>query len=129
MQIPSHVHWQRLMQLLSSGSTNGSAPISAPVAGATKSGSWTPSATLDLPQLALAQLAFYDNGISGGGNNALTFDSDKDTVGPSVTQLAEDEARLAHAHHEEDELPPMACELGLKGVGVNLLSPGYIYTS
>jgi heat shock transcription factor len=102
MQSPGHV--QRLMQLLSSGSTNGSAPISAPVAGATQSGSWTPPATLDLPQLALSQLAFYDNGISGGGNNALTFDSDKDTVGPSATQLTEDEARLARTYHDASEI-------------------------
>ena len=41
----------------------------APVAGATKSGPRKPPATLDLPQLVLAQLAFYDNGISRGGNN------------------------------------------------------------
>lgn len=97
MQSPSHV--QRLMQLLSSGSTNGSVPIPTPMTAPTQPGSWTPPATLDLPQLA-----FYDNGISGGGNNALTFDSHKDTVHPSATQLAEDEARLAHTYHDASEI-------------------------
>jgi heat shock transcription factor len=73
------------------------------MAGPAQSGSWTPPATLDLPQLALAQLAFHDNNI-GGGNNVLTFDSDRDTVGPSATQLAEDEARLARTYHDASEI-------------------------
>ena len=97
MQSPGHV--QRLMQLLSSSSTNGSVPISTPITGPTQSGSWTPPATLDVPQLA-----FYDNGISGGGNNALTFDGDKDTVVPRATQLAEDEAHLARTYHDASEI-------------------------
>jgi hypothetical protein len=102
MQSPSHV--QRLMQLLSSGSTNGPTPISTPMTGPSQSGSWTPPATVDLPQLALAQLAFHDNSIGGSGNNVLTFDSDRDTVGPSATQLAEDEARLARTYHDASEI-------------------------
>ena len=102
MQSPSHV--QRLMQLLSSGSTNGPTPIPTPMTGPAQSGSWTPPATLDLPQLALAQLAFHDNSIGGGGNSVLTFDSDRDIVGPSATHLAEDEARLARTYHDASEI-------------------------
>jgi heat shock transcription factor len=99
LQSPGQV--QRLMQLLSSGSTNGSTPITAPITGVPQSGSWAPSASLDLPQLS--QLALYDNGIGGGSNNALTFDN-KDTIGPSTSQLAEDEARLAHSYHDASEI-------------------------
>jgi hypothetical protein len=58
--------------------------------------------TLDLPQLA--QHAFYENSVGGGGNNVLTFDSDMDAIGPSATQLAEDEARLAHTYHDASEI-------------------------
>jgi hypothetical protein len=100
MQSPSQV--QRLMQLLSSNSTNGPAPISNPMTGPTQSGSWTPPAALDLPQLT--QLALYDNSTGGGGNNVLTFDSNKDTVGPSATQLLEDEARLALTYQDASEV-------------------------
>jgi hypothetical protein len=70
--------------------------------GPTQSGSWTPPAALDLPQLT--QLALYDNSTGGGGNNVLTFDSNKDTVGPSATQLAEDEARLALTYQDSSEV-------------------------
>ena len=71
--------------------------------GPTQSGSWTPPAALDLPQLT--QLALYDNNSTGGGgNNVLTFDSDKDIVGPSATQLAEDEARLALTYQDASEV-------------------------
>lgn len=90
------------MQLISSNSTNGPAPISTPMMGPTQSGSWTPPAALDLPQLT--QLALYDNSTGGGGNNVLTFDSNKDTVGPSATQLAEDEARLALQYQDASEV-------------------------
>jgi len=100
MQSPSQV--QRLMQLLSSSSTNGSAPISTPMTGPTQSSSWTPPAALDLPQLT--QLALYDNSIGGGGNNVLTFDSNKDTVGPNATQLAEDEARMRRTYQGASEV-------------------------
>jgi hypothetical protein len=57
---------------------------------------------LDLPQLT--QLALYDNNTGGGGNNVLTFDSNKDAVGPSATQLAEDEARLALTYQDAREV-------------------------
>ena len=100
MQSPSQV--QRLMQLLSSNSTNGPAPITTPMTGPTQSGSWTPPAALDLPQLT--QLALYDNSTGGGGNNVFTFDSNKDTVGPSATQLTEDEARLALTYQDSSEV-------------------------
>jgi len=100
MQSPSQV--QRLMQLLSSNPANGPAPISTPMTGPTQSGSWTPPTALDLPQLT--QLALYDNSTGGGGNNVLTFDSNKDTVGPSATQLAEDEARLALTYQDASEV-------------------------
>lgn len=100
MQSPTQV--QRLMQLLSSNSTNGPAPISTPMTGPTQSGSWTPPPALDLPQLT--QLALYDNSTGGGGNNVLTFDSNKDTVSPSATQLAEDEARLALTYQDASEV-------------------------
>jgi hypothetical protein len=95
LQSPGQV--QRLLQLLSSSSTNGSAPISAPITGTAQPGSWTPPASLDFPQLG--QLALYDNGIG----NALTFDS-KNTVGPSTTQLADDQARLARSYHDASEI-------------------------
>ena len=65
----------------------------------TQSGSWTPPAAVDLPQLAL-----YENSTGGGGNNVLTFDSNKDTVSPSATQLAEDEARLALTYQDAGEV-------------------------
>ncbi len=100
MQSPTQI--QRLMQLLSSSSTNGPAPISTPMTGPTQSGSWTPPVALDPPQLA--QLAFYDNSLGGGGNNVLTFDGNRDTVGPSATQLAEDEARLARTYQDTTEI-------------------------
>jgi heat shock transcription factor len=100
MQSPSQV--QRLMQLLSSNSTNGPAPISTPMTGPTQSGSWTPPAALDLPQLT--QLALYDNCTGAGGNSVLTFDSNKDAVGPSATQVAEDEARLALTYQDASEV-------------------------
>ena len=101
MQSPNQV--QRLMHLLSSNSTNGPAPIPTPMTGPTQSSSWTPPAALDLSQLT--QLALYDNGIAGGGNNVLTFDSNKDTtVGPSATQLTEDEARLARTYQGASEV-------------------------
>jgi len=100
MQSPSQV--QRLLHLLSSNSTNGPAPISTPMTGPTQSGSWTPPAALDLPQLT--QLALYDNSAGGGGNNVLTFDSNKDTVCPSATQLEEDEARLACTYQGASEV-------------------------
>ena len=100
MQSPNQV--QRLMHLLSSNSTNGPAPIPTPMTGPTQSGSWTPPAALDLAQLT--QLALYDNGTGGGGNNVLTFDSNKDTVGPSATQLSEDEARLARSYQGASEI-------------------------
>lgn len=100
MQSPSQV--QRLMQLLSSNSTNGPAPISTPMTGPTQSGSWTPPAALDLPQLT--ELALYDNSTGGGVNNILTFDGNKDAVGPGVTQLAEDEARLALTYQDASEV-------------------------
>ena len=99
MQSPGQV--QRLLQLLSSGSTNVPTPISTPITGAAQSGSWTPPASLDLPQLA--QLALYDNSIGGGSNNVLTFDN-KDIIGPSTTQLADDEARLARSYHDAGEI-------------------------
>jgi len=70
--------------------------------GPTQSGSWTPPAALDLPQLT--QLALYDNSAGGGGNNVLTFDSNKDTVCPSATQLEEDEARLACTYQGASEV-------------------------
>lgn len=76
--------------------------MSTPMTGSTQSGSWTPPAALDLPQLT--QLALYDNSTGGGGNNVLTFDSNKDTVGPSATQLAEDEARLALTYQDASEV-------------------------
>ena len=101
MQSPSQV--QRLMQLLSSNPTNAPAPISTPMTGPTQSGSWTPPTALDLPQLT--QLALYDNNTAGGGgNNVLTFDSNKDVVGPSATQLAEDDARLALTYQDAGEV-------------------------
>jgi hypothetical protein len=99
MQSPGQV--QRLLQLLSSGSTNVPTPISTPIAGAAQSGSWTPPASLDLPQLA--QLALYENSIGGGNNNVLTFDHEN-VVGPSSTQLADDEARLACSYHDAGEI-------------------------
>jgi len=99
IQSPSQV--QRLMQLLSSGATNGSTPVSAPMTTPTPPSSWTPPASLDHPQLA--QLALYDNSIGGGSNNALTFDN-KDVVVPSTTQLAEDEVRLAGTYHDASEI-------------------------
>jgi len=99
MQSPGQV--QRLLQLLSSGSTNVPTPISTPITGAAQSGSWTPPASLDLPQLA--QLALYDNSIGGGSNNVLTFDN-KDIIGPSTTQLTDDEARLARSYHDAGEI-------------------------
>ena len=92
---------QRLLQLLSSSSTNGSAPISTPITGTAQSGSWTPPASLDFPQLA--QFALYDNTIGGASTNALTFDS-KDTVGPSTTHLADDQAHLARSYHDASEI-------------------------
>ena len=98
MQSPSQV--QRLMHLLSSNSTNGPAPISTPMTGPTQPDSWTQPAALDLPQLT--QLALYDNS-TGGGNNVLTLDSNKDAVGPIATQLAEDEARLARTYQDASE--------------------------
>ncbi|KAH9048651.1 transcription factor Hsf1 [Lactarius deliciosus] len=91
MQSPGQV--QRLMQLLSSGSTNGSTP---PLTAPTPSGTWTPPMSVDLSQLAL-----YDGG--GGSVGALTFD-DKDTIGPSQSQLTEEEARLAHTYHNANEI-------------------------
>ena len=99
MQSPGQV--QRLLQLLSSGSTNVPTPISTPITGAAQSGSWTPPASLDLPQLA--QLALYENSIGGGNNNVLTFDHES-IVGPSSTQLADDEARLARSYHDAGEI-------------------------
>jgi len=99
MQSPGQV--QRLLQLLSSGSTNVPTPISTPITGAAQSGSWTPPASLDLPQLA--QLALYENSIGGVSNNVLTFDNE-DTIGPSTTQLADDEARLARSYHDAGEI-------------------------
>jgi hypothetical protein len=98
LQSPGQV--QRLLQLLSSGS-NGSASMPTPITGTAQSGSWTPPASLDFPQLA--QLALYDNGIGGATTNALTFDS-KDTVGPSTTQLADDQARLARSYHDAGDI-------------------------
>jgi hypothetical protein len=100
MQSPTQI--QRLMQLLSSSSTNGPAPISTPMTGPTQSGPWTPPAALDPPQLP--QLAFYDSSIGGGGNNVLAFDSNRDTVGPNATQLAEDEARFARTYQDATEI-------------------------
>jgi len=97
MQSPTQV--QRIMQLLSSTSTNGSAPISAPMTGpAQQSSSWPPPASLDL-----AQLAFYDSSIGGGNHNALTFDN-KDAIGPSPMQIAEDQARLARTYNDAGEV-------------------------
>ncbi|KAH8979957.1 hypothetical protein EDB92DRAFT_309791 [Lactarius akahatsu] len=92
MQSPGQV--QRLMQLLSSGSTNGSTP---PLTAPTPSGTWTPPMSVDLSQLAL-----YD-GSGGGSIGALTFD-DKDTIGPSPSQLTEEEARLAHTYHNASDI-------------------------
>jgi hypothetical protein len=99
MQSPGQV--QRLMQLLSSSSTNGSTPISTPITSAAQAGSWMPPASLDLPQHA--QLALYDNSIGGGSNSVLTFDS-KDTIGPSMTQLADDEAHLQRSYHDASDI-------------------------
>jgi hypothetical protein len=99
LQSPGQV--QRLLQLLSSSSTNGPAPISTPITGTAQSGSWTPPASLDFPQLG--QLALYDNGSGGACTNALTFDN-KDTVGLSTTQLADDQARLARSYHDASEI-------------------------
>jgi hypothetical protein len=99
MQSPGQV--QRLLQLLSSGPTNVPTPISTPITGAAQSGSWTPPASLDLPQLA--QLALYENSIGGGNNNVLTFNHEN-IVGPSSTQLADDEARLARSYHDAGEI-------------------------
>jgi len=97
MQSPGQV--QRIMQLLSSTSTNGPASISAPMTGPTQqSNSWPPPASLDLTQLAL-----YDSSIGGGNNTALTFDN-KDAIGPSPMQLAEDEARLARTYDDAGEI-------------------------
>lgn len=99
MQSPGQV--QRLMQLLSSSSTNGSTPISTPITSAAQAGSWMPPASLDLPQHA--QLALYDNSIGGGSNSVLTFDS-KDTIGPSMTQLADDEAHLQRSYRDASDI-------------------------
>ena len=99
LQSPGQV--QRLLQLLSSSSTNGSAPIPTPITGTAQPGSWMPPASLDFPQLA--QLALYDNIIGGTSTNALTFDS-KDTLVPSETQLADDQARLARSYHDASEI-------------------------
>jgi len=98
MQSPGQV--QRLLQLLSSGSTNVPTPISTPITGAAQSGSWTPPASLDLPQLA--QLALYENSIGGASNHVLTFDNED--IGPSTTQLADDEARLARSYYDAGEI-------------------------
>ncbi|KAH9014339.1 hypothetical protein EDB85DRAFT_875297 [Lactarius pseudohatsudake] len=49
----------------------------------------------------LSQLALYDGG--GGSIGALTFD-DKDTIGPSPSQLTEEEARLAHTYHNASDI-------------------------
>jgi hypothetical protein len=87
------------MQLLSSSSTNATSSIPTPLTGPAQSGSWSPPASVDLPQLA--QLALYDGSI-GGGNNALTFD--KDIVGPNTSQLAQDEAHLACTYHNAGEI-------------------------
>jgi hypothetical protein len=109
MQSPNQV--QRLMQLLSSSnSANGPTPI---LTGPSQSGSWTPPAALDLPQLT--QLALYDNSTGGGGNNGLTFDSNNDTVGPSAAQLAEDEARLALTYQDVNEV-----DADVDGLQVNI---------
>ncbi|KAI0294236.1 hypothetical protein B0F90DRAFT_1821421 [Multifurca ochricompacta] len=98
LQSPGQV--QRLVQLISSGSPNGSTPVpaslSSPPAVTNQSGSWTPPISMDLPQLS--QLALYD-----GANNALTFDS-KDTIGPSALQLDEDQARLARTYQNANEI-------------------------
>lgn len=99
MQSPGQV--QRLLHLLSSSSTNVPTPLSTPITGTAQSGSWTPPASLDLP--LLAQLALYDSSIGGGGNNVLTFDNE-DTIGPSTTQLAGDESRLARSYHDAGEI-------------------------
>ena len=93
MQSPGQV--QRLMHLLS-GSTNGS--TSAP----TQSGTWTPPISVDLPQLS--QLALYDGGSGGSGSvGALTFDHE-DSIGPSPSQFAEEEARLARTYHDAGDI-------------------------
>ena len=97
MQSPGQM--QRLMQLLSSSSTNAPSSIPTPLTGPAQSGSWSPPASVDLPQLA--QLALYDGSI-GGGNNALTFD--KDIVGPNMSQLAQDDAHLACTYHNANEI-------------------------
>ncbi|KAI0253483.1 hypothetical protein BJV78DRAFT_180078 [Lactifluus subvellereus] len=97
MQSPGQV--QRLMQLLSSSSTNASNSIPTPLTGPAQSASWSPPASVDLPQLA--QLALYDSSI-GGGNNALTFD--RDIVGPNTAQLTEDEAHLARTYHNASDI-------------------------
>lgn len=101
MQSPGQV--QRLMQLLSSSSPNGSAPIPAPMTSPAQSGSWTIPVSQDLSQLT--QLALYDNGIGGvsSNNSVLTFDN-KDTIDPSLSQLADDEAHLAHTYHDASEI-------------------------
>jgi hypothetical protein len=99
LQSPGQV--QRLLQLLSSNPTSGSTPISTPITSTSQSGSWTPPASLDFPQLA--QLALYDNSIGGPSTNALTFDG-KDAIGPSTTQLADDQARLARSYHDASEI-------------------------
>ncbi|KAH9987478.1 hypothetical protein BJV74DRAFT_499838 [Russula compacta] len=101
MQSPGQV--QRLMQLLSSSSPNGPAPIPAPITSPAQSSSWTMPVSQDLSQLT--QLALYDNGIGGvsSNNSVLTFDN-KDTIGPSPSQLADDEAQLEHTYHDASEI-------------------------
>ena len=97
MQSPGQV--QRLMQLLSSGSTNGPAP---PLTAPTQSGTWTPPISVDLPQLS--QLALYDGGSGGSGSlGALTFD-DEDSIGPRPSQLNEEEIRLARTYHDAGDV-------------------------
>jgi heat shock transcription factor len=95
LQSPGQV--QRLMHLVS-GSTNGSTSPTTP----TQSGTWTPPISVDLPQLS--QLALYDGGSGGSGSvGALTFD-DEDTIGPSPSQLTEEEARLARTYHDAGDI-------------------------
>lgn len=93
MQSPGQV--QRLMQLLSTSPNASTPPLTSPT---TQPGTWTPPMAVDLPQLS--QLALYDGTGSAG---ALTFD-EKDSTGPRPSQLAEEEARLAHTYHDAGDI-------------------------
>lgn len=96
MQSPGQV--QRLMQLLSSSAPNPSTPPLTSPTVAQPGTTWTPPMAVDLPPLS--QLALYD-----GNAGALTFDDkDTDSGGPRPSQLAEEEARLAHTYSDASDI-------------------------